>query len=193
MVLYISTILISMIIIAICDYCFYAPSLGLDILYIIIGVTVSTVSIIIIDLIFALIVRRFLPAKWFSENVTWFVAGKKERKFYDFIGIKKWKDKVIELGALSGFRKNKIAEPNGLEYIKRYIIEANFGIVVHIADIIFGFLVIFIYPLKFWYCFGLPVSLVNALLNLLPMFILRYNLPKLHKLYSFNLKKMKKE
>ncbi len=192
MVLYISTILISMIIIAICDYYFYAPSLGFDFPYIIIGVTVSTVSIIIIDLIFALIVRRFLPAKWFSEKVKWFIAGKKERKFYDFIGIKKWKDKVIELGALSGFRKNKIAEPNSLEYIKRYIIEANFGIVVHIVDMIFGFLVIFIYPLRFWYCFGLPVSLVNVLLNLLPMFILRYNLPKLHRLYSFNLNKIEK-
>ncbi len=189
MVLYIVTILVCMIIIVIGDYFLFAQNLGLELWYIVLAVVVATISVIIVDLIFALIVRRFLPAKWFDVDKKWFVAGRKEKRFYEFIGIKKWKDKVIELGALSGFRKNKIAEPNNPEYIKRYIIEANFGIVVHVADIIFGFLIIFMFPLDQWYCFGFPVSIVNVVLNLLPMFILRYNLPKLHKLYSFTLKK----
>ncbi len=189
MVLYITTILLSMVIITLCDFFFYAENFGFDIWYIALAVTVSTISIIIVDLIFALIVRRFLPLKWFDENKKGYCAGKRERKFYEFLGIKKWKDKVIELGALSGFRKNKISEPNNPEYIKRYIIEANFGIMVHVADIIFGGLIVFIYPLEYWYCFALPVSLVNIVLNLLPMFILRYNLPKLHKLYAFVIKK----
>jgi hypothetical protein len=178
-----------MVIICVVDYFFFAQNLGIDLPYIIIAVIVSTISVIVIDLIFALIVRRFLPGRWFSADKKFYVAGRGEKKFYEKIGIKKWKDKVIELGALSGFRKNKILRPNSVEYIERYIIEANFGIVVHIADIIFGFLVLFVYPLKFWYCFGFPVAIVNAVLNLLPMFILRYNLPKLHKLYSFNKRK----
>lgn len=189
MVLYIATILISMIIIAVIDYFLFAPFFGMDLPYIVAAVTLSTISVIIIDLIFALIVRRFLPPSWFSVDKKFYMAKKREKLFYEKIGIKKWKDKVIELGALSGFRKNKIAEPNSSEYIERYIIEANFGIMVHIADIIFGFLVVFIYPLKYWYCFGFPVALVNVVLNLLPLFILRYNLPKLHRLYAFNVKR----
>jgi len=42
-----------------------------------------------------------------------------------------------------------------------------------------GFLVIFILPLKYALRIGLPVAIVGFVLNLLPVFILRYNLPKL--------------
>lgn len=189
MVLYITTILISMALICVVDYFAFMSVYDLTLGYIILAVVISTVSIIIIDLIFALIVRRFLPYKWFSEDKKWYLATRRESRFYEKLGIKNWKDKVIELGALSGFRKNKISEPSNPIYIKRYIVEANFGIVVHIADIIFGFLVILIYPLQYWYFIGLPVALVNVVLNLLPMFILRYNLPKLHKLYALTKKR----
>ena len=184
MVLYISVILFSMLVIVICNYFIYLPTYNFDLPYIVTAVVLSTILEIIIDLIFAFIVRRMLPSKWFSANKKYF-AGKRERKFYDKIFIKKWKDKVPDLGALSGFRKNKIAKPNDEEYLSRYIVEANYGIFVHVACMIFGFLVIFVYPLKFWHCFGLPVSLVNLVLNLLPIFVLRYNLPKLHKLLAF--------
>jgi hypothetical protein len=49
--------------------------------------------------------------------------------------------------------------------------------------------VIFIYPIKVWLYFGFPVAVVNAILNLLPLMILRYNLPKLHTLYRINKKR----
>lgn len=191
--LYLIIILTCMAIITLLDYFTAVEYLGLSILEIALGVTISVVAIIIIDLIFAFIVRRCLPKKWFGKDKTHFQAGKKERKFYEKLGIKKWKDKVLELGALSNFRKNKIAEPNSNAYIERYIIEANYGIIVHVADIIFGFTVIFIYPLKVWLYFGFPVAFVNAVLNLLPLMILRYNLPKLHALYKYNEKREKRK
>lgn len=184
MLLYISVILLSMLMIAICNYIIYSPIYCFDLPYIIVAVVLSTFIEIIIDLIFAFIVRRMLPSKWFSVDKKYF-AGNNERKFYDKLLIKKWKDKVPDLGALSGFCKNKIAKPNDEEYLSRYIVEANYGIFVHVACMLFGFLVIFVYPLKFWHCFGLPVALVNFVLNLLPIFVLRYNLPKLHKLLAF--------
>lgn len=189
MVLYVSTIIFSMIIIVILNYFLYLPIFEFRLSYIIIAVVVMTVCEILVDLLFALIVRRFLPSKWFSADKKCFMAKKWERKIYEKLGIKYWKDKVIELGALSGFRKNKILDPYSPEYVKRYIIEANYGIGVHVADIIFGALIVFIYPLKYWHCFALPVFLVNFVLNLLPIFILRYNLPKLHRLYWFSIKK----
>ena len=162
-----------------------------ELTYIIVAVIISTVSVIIVDGIFSTIVRRCLPKKWFNVDKKGFSAKKQECRFYEKIGIKKWKDKVLELGMFTNFRKNKISEPSNNEYVSRYILEANYGIVCHVACVIFGFLIIFIYPLKYALCFGIPVAIVNAVLNLLPLFILRYNLPKLHTLYKFNARREK--
>ena len=51
-----------------------------------------------------------------------------------------------------------------------------------------GFLLIFVFPLEYVWCFGFPIALVNAFLQLLPVFIQRYNRPKLLKLYEYNKK-----
>lgn len=186
MVLYLITILVSMLIISILDYIFIAERFGLSFGDLFLAVTISTIVQIIIDLIIAFCVRRLLPEKWFTVKNKCFCANNKERKFYEKIGIKFWKDKIIDLGMLSGFRKNKIDKPRKVEYIERYILEANFGVAVHLACIVLGFIVIFIFPLTIAMWVGFPVSMVNVVLNLLPLFALRYNLPKLHVLYKFN-------
>ena len=187
--LYYLTILIAMIIISVVDIIFAIPIFGFSALYIVTAVTISTVSVIAIDGFCATLTRWIFPKKWFSIDKNSFCAGKKECKFYEKIGIKKWKEKVLELGMFANFRKNKIAEPNNNEYVARYIYEANCGILGHAFGVLFGFMIIFIYPLEYWWCFGLPVAIVNAVLSSLPLFILRYNLPKLHTLYKYNKRK----
>ena len=193
MTLYLTTILVAMVIIAVINYFIATPIFGFDLPYIILAVVISTIGVIVVDLIFALIVRRFLPAKWFSVDKKGYLAGKKEMRFYEKLGVKRWKEKVPELGALTGFRKNKIANPGSVEYLGRYIEEANFGIIVHLSNAIFGFLIIFFYPLKYFLCFGVPVAFVNAILSIMPLIILRYNLPKLHSLYKYTKLKQLKE
>lgn len=158
----------------------------LSVLDIICACTLAVIAQIILDLILALIVRRCLPKKLFLPVKKFFSATKKETAFYEKIKIKSWKEKVLELGALTGFRKNKIASPKDQEYISRYIFEANCGVLVHIVCIIFGFLITFMYPLKYFVNFCLPVSIVNAALNLLPLMTLRYNLVKLNKIFLIN-------
>ncbi len=158
---------------------------NLGILKIILASVISTVAVIIIDAVLAFIIRR-LPEKWFDENKTFYSATKKLCIFYEKLGIKKWKDKIPELGGFTSFHKNKLLDPKNNEYIKRFILECNYGVVIHFSSVFLGFLVVFIYPLKYAFMFGIPVSLVNGILNLLPYFILRYNLYKLHVLYKFN-------
>lgn len=170
---------------------FLLPILNLNFLQMSLYVVASVICVILIDGIFAFIVRWLMPKKWFSVEKKVFSANKKECKFYEKIGIKKWKDKVIELGFFTNFRKNKIAKPNDKDYIERYIIEANYGVLVHIFDCLFGFLIILLF-LPFWCSIGLPVAIVNFILNCLPIFVLRYNLPKLHNLYKLNLIKAQK-
>lgn len=150
---------------------------------------VSTVSVIIIDGIFATLVRRALPMKWFSAYKQGFCAKKNERKFYEKIGIKKWKEKVLELGVFTSFRKNKILDPHSLEYVERYVVEANYGIICHLAGIIFGIGAVFCCPKQLWLTVGVPVVFVNTVLSALPIFILRYNLVKLHVLRRLNKKR----
>ena len=52
-----------------------------------------------------------------------------------------------------------------------------------------GFLVIFVCPLKVWVSVGLPVGIINAILNYPSFCILRYNRPKLETLYKLNMRK----
>ena len=138
---------------------------------------------IVIDLIIAGIVSK-CPIKWFDPDKKIYQVSKKERKFYEKLGIKNWKDKVIELGALSGFRKNKLRDGSNPEYLYRFLIESNKGIWTHILNITLGFLLVFCLPLKYWLVISIPIGIVNFVLGLLPTFILRYNVPKLKVAYE---------
>lgn len=191
MLLYLSTIFIAMAIIIVLNCVFGGYSFDNYIWWVILSVALSVVVEIIIDLIFAGIIHA-LPNKWFSKDKKCFQVSRKERKFYEKLHIKSWKDKVFELGALGGFRKNKIKEKDSPEYLIKFIIESNKGIVIHIACLFVGFLVMFILPLKYFVRIGLWVSLVNFVLNLLPIFILRYNIPKLEVAYE-RARKLKKQ
>ena len=192
MVLYLSVVFIGMVVITLCNY-FFGNS-GQDLLYISLLVLIATFLQIVIDLIFAGIIRWFFPKKWVSvDKIKVYCATKKEQIFYEKLGIKKWKDYVFELGALSGFRKNKLGDVNDLSYIERFIYEANYGILIHFACIIFGVAIIFICPKPFWWTVGLPITIINIVLNVLPTMILKYNLPKLHTLYKYNKRKLERE
>lgn len=173
------------------NYIFVAPLYDVTLWQIAFYVSVSVVAAIAIDALFATVVRWLLPEKWFSVDRKRWAAGKKECRFYEKIGIKEWKDKVIELGCFTGFRKNKIADPNNNEYVGRYITEANYGVGCHITGVLCGYLVCLIFP-EYWLSVGLPVGFVNMVLNGLSLMILRYNLPKLHTLYRINLKREKR-
>ena len=191
MVLYLGIIFVSMIIIAIFNIFFNAC--GQTALYISLLVLLATIIEILIDSIFATVMRWFVPKRWVDPNKNaFFPASKREQRFYEKIGIKRWKDKALELGALTGFRKNKLGDAKDVEYVKRFILEANYGILVHIACMIFGFSIIFICPKCFWWTVGLPVAMVNFVLNFMTNAILRYNLPKLHVLYKYNLRRQNK-
>lgn len=192
MFLYSAIIIICMLIITTINYLFVPIFVDVSFLLVFLVVFICVISMVIIDVILATIARWALPSKFFSVEKKWFSASKRECRFYEFIGIKKWKDKTLELGAVTGFRKNKLGDANNNEYVKRFILEANYGIMVHIFCIVFGFLLLF--AMLIYNCFWvlLPVCVVNAILNAMSLFILRYNLPKLHTLYKYNERRIKR-
>ena len=179
MVLYLSIIIVANIIISALNIIFGTAIFGYSAWAVILMVAGTTVFQFAIDGLFAIIVKCF-PDKWFAVDNKHFFVTKKTQKFYEKFGIKKWKDKVWELGGLGGFRKNKFNDPSDPEYIKRFIIESNKGIVTHRIGYFVGFLGVFLFPLKYALVIGIPVAFVNLFLNILPTMVLKYNIPRLH-------------
>lgn len=141
---------------------------------IILGVVIEYV----IDMIVAGIVVA-TPKKWY--NYERFKTFKWEKRFYNFLKIKSWKDKIpIGKGPLgNGFAKDKIKDSNDVEYLERFLMDNCRAEVMHIISFFLGFLLIFIFPLQYAFCISLPIALVNALLQLMPIFVQRYTRPKL--------------
>ena len=75
-----------MAVISIVDIIFAIPLFGFDAWYVIIAVTICTVSVIMIDAVCATLSRWIFPKKWFGIDKTIFSAGKKECRFYEKIG-----------------------------------------------------------------------------------------------------------
>ncbi len=185
-------ILSSMAVISLVNCLTVANNYGYEIWQIILWTCVSTAAVIALDGLAAAIVRRLLPEKWFKGLFEWFKATKRECAFYEKIGIKKWKDKVLELGCFTSFSKSKVDSPTDNDYLLRYITEANYGVICHAAGFILGIGAVFCCPMNLWLTIGVPVVFVSTVLSSLPIFILRYNLVKLHKLYKFNEKRKRK-
>ena len=127
---------------------------------------------------------KLLPKKWFQKDSKIFNPSKKECKFYEKLGVKKWKDLILDLGNLNGFKKNKIE--NNPEYIKRFILENNMGFAEHFVSAIISLFAIFILPIKFWLPMGLPIAITSFILNITPVVVLRYNTPRLKTLLKFS-------
>lgn len=188
MTLYLSVIFVCILILTAGNLLLSSPMASLG-LWPVLGLSVlAAVAAIAVDGLFAFLIRR-LPAKWFAHDKKIFRVSAREKKFYEKLKIRKWKDKIPELGQFTDFHKNHIADPKNNAYLERYMLEAAYGEVIHFVGLFAGFLVIFFFPLRYWYCLGLPVAIVNILLNLPSVFILRYNFYKLKILYAANERK----
>lgn len=178
MVLYLSIVFGAVALISGLNIAFRDFSFNYSAVWVIVAVVLTTILEIAIQGIIATIVNH-LPDKWFTHDKKIFKISKKERNFYEKLKIRSWKDKVWELGGLGGFRKNKIADKNNPEYLLKFVVESNKGVVDHVVGIVLGFLVIFMLPLKYAFSIGVPVACVNVILCVMPTMILRYNIPKI--------------
>ncbi len=167
--------------------------------YLLTASVLATIAVILVDGIVAIIIRR-LPEKWFNYQNEKFDVSKRETKFYECIGIKKWKDLIPELGGFTDFHKNHVSEPNNPEYIERFLLEINYGYIIHILGVPFGFLIMLLdykmymgNGMTIGLSIALPVAVVNAILCLLPAFVLRYNYPRLKVMHKFAVRKAKKK
>ena len=178
---------------------FYIVTIGLAMALVFLGnffwfpADMSLVKIILLDLmlpflivawdgISATLIRHALPNKWFTRDVKFHKVSKAECKFYELLGIKLWKDHILELGMFTSFSKKKVADPNDPAYIERFIMECNYGVQVHLWNFLLGFVLLLFFPHDISMRFILPAAIANSFLSILPLMILRYNVPRLERL-----------
>jgi len=185
MILYVTLIVIAMALIAAFNLLLETPAAFLGTGGIVFAVVVSTVVVIALDGLGAFLIRR-LPERWFTRGKKIFSVSRRECRLWRAIGVRKWKDVIPELGMFTGFRKNKVYDPQNNEYVARFLMESNYGVVIHVVNALTGPLIVLLYPLTAAPCIGVPVAAVNFVLCLLPVCALRYNTPKLEALYTLN-------
>lgn len=158
--------------------------------FVVFGYTwLAIVAVILIDGLTAT-VCRLLPKKCANHEKKIFQVSAKEKKFYEKLKIRKWKDKVPEIGQFTGFRKNKLENPQSVEYVERFLLEACYGEIGHFVSLFSGFLIVLLFFIaEYFWLIALCVAFINALMNLPSFFILRYNSYKLEILRKSNLKK----
>ena len=144
--------------------------------------SLGTVSVIAVDGIFAFVIRR-LPEKWFAPEAKAFSVPKWERNLYRKTKINVWKKHVPEWGCFTGFHKDELRDANDPEYIGRFLLESNYGVLGHVAGAVFGFLIMLL-PFLRPIAVALPIAIVNFVLSMLPTMILRFNTPPLRRLYQ---------
>ena len=187
MLLYTLIISIATVIIILANF-FVAGSLDLNnLLWLSIDTVTGVIAVIAWDGLMAFIIRRALPMSWFFPGKKIFQVSKKEKKFYQSIKIKLWKDKIPELGGFTSFHKNELSSSNDVEYLKRFIIESNYGVIIHIENALLGFL-IFLIPMCSTPSIWIPIFAVNFVLSMLPVFVLRYVTHTLNRLYEKQIK-----
>lgn len=131
-----------------------------------------------LDGLIAVIINK-LPDRLFGVDHPLYQVSDWEKQLYKKLKVRTWKDNVWELGGLGGFSKKSLADPNSPEYIERFIIECNKGVLTHRLSYPIGFLPMLFIPNVCAFTVALPVAAVNLFLNILPTLALRYNTPKL--------------
>ena len=120
-----------------------------------------------------------MPDRWFGIENRLYAVSETEKKLYKSLRVRLWKDKVWELGGLGGFSKKNVKEPGNPEYIEKFIIECNKGVLTHRLSYPIGFAAMLTLPGVCALTIALPVAIVNIFLNILPTLALRYNTPML--------------
>lgn len=174
MILYLSTISIAMLVISLLNILLGVASWY----YVVIAVIWCVALQFAFDGLIALIINK-MPDSWFGVDNHLYQVFQWEKKLYKKLKVRKWKDYVWELGGLGGFSKKELKEPDNPQYIEKFIIECNKGVLTHRLSYPIGFLAMLTLPNTCSLTIALPVAIVNLFLNILPTLALRYNTPML--------------
>ncbi|MCL2255472.1 MAG: hypothetical protein FWC11_01270 [Firmicutes bacterium] len=150
------------------------------------------------------IILRLVPFHLYAPPFIPFRPFKNERKFWRKTGIRKWKVIVPDLmKTLKVFDKTNLKHTDDPDYMFKFLCEMGYAEMMHILSAIAGFAVLFVpigwavrgavyigspdevvLSLAQAAVFAVPLAVFNFVLNILPIFVQRYNRPVVLKLYQ---------
>ena len=186
---YLIIIAVSIILIYIPNAIFNPAGAELPWVYYLIAIAIFVVGEFLIDALVAIVGRK-LPESWINPKKGMILTRDWEMKFYLAIKVNKWKDYIPDLGRFTNFPKGNLMDPFNNEYIKKYILEAGYGVVIHYMSVPFSLLMMLIMLVEptnptIW-TVGVPVIIINMILIVLPAFSLKFNLPRLVRICDMN-------
>lgn len=180
--LYFFTIFIAMAIIECISISVSLVSHSISLIYAIVAPFFVNVYVLVMLGIVTLLLRLFIPKKFWNCEKKLFKVKRKELSIYNKLKIKKWKDLVPEMGSTGGFPKRNI-ESLKPEYLWKFLQETCFAEFMHYIVGLLGFTVLFFMG-KESYFFTFPILIINLILHILPCLIQRYNRYRLKKIYD---------
>jgi hypothetical protein len=187
MSLFLIIILVSSFVMVTVDILVAAPMFSIPIWLIFVCIYGGITAEILLDGFIAFIFELFVSR--INVRSKCFAVAKWEQKLYRFLGVGKIKTKLPDLGKIGKFAKNEIESPHDPQYLKLYMQHGIAGEIEHGVSAILGFAIIFVFPLEWIFYFGLPIAAVNAVLNILPIAVLRYNRSRILPIYQRQLKR----
>ena len=143
--------------------------------------------VVVVDIVVAAATRLF-PEEKIDPFQAIFIPSARERKVLLAIGVRTWKDIIPETGKyLCHFAKDKIEKPEDNGYLLKFLRETIYAEAMHVISLFLGFAALLIPAYRF--SIALPIALVNAFLQFLPVCAQRYNRPRLIALYQYNQRK----
>lgn len=136
-------------------------------------------AIVLLPSLFVAIVIRLLPKKWFNPDNKIYNVSEKERNFLLKIGIKKWKDKIPEMGQTVNFKKDRLVDANNVEYIQKFLVETCYAESLHLCCAISAFVAMLFMPAGNFWNISFPIAIIYAIYNIPSILIQRYNRPRL--------------
>lgn len=147
--------------------------------WILLWMLAGLVGLYVLDTILAGIVM-IVPRKIYNPFSKRAKVFKFEKKFYEKIGIRNWKDKIpIGKGPLgNGRRKDKVTEINNINYLAMFMMDSYRAEIMHAVQALVAWLLLVIYPFNLL-TISIPIAVVHTVLQVLPICVQRYNRPRL--------------
>lgn len=178
MILYLCIILVSFTTICIGN-CLYYSSITMAL-----WTVLALAEVCAVDGLLAWIIHS-IPEERINPFAPMYEVSTKERKFYEKLGVRKWKDSIPESGKqLCNFAKDKVEKPEDNIYLLKFLRETCYAETMHVLSFFLQFLLLLLPYIRLSVI--LPVLLVNGFLQLLPVIVQRYNRHRMVKLYRYN-------
>lgn len=129
----------------------------------------------------SLIMRTLIPERRWNFERGLFKVRERELKLYNKLKVRRWKDRIPEMGKMGGFAKREIKSTER-KYIEKFLRETCYAEAMHFNVGLLGFTALFFFRAETLFI-ALPLVLVNFALHALPCIVQRFTRYRLYRVY----------